>query len=157
MAEKVAFSKGPGSCCGGARPPDPVPSFTGEAKEVIEVRTVVLIFNPFSGPKKNAGHIVETIVVPMFKDASIEVRLLKTQHKAHAIELARTADLTKVDGLLALGGDGTFSEVLTGLKMRTDGARPPLGFLPGGTGNNFCRHYLLDDRAASAVRTVIEA
>jgi diacylglycerol kinase family enzyme len=145
MAEKVVFRST------GRALPEAVPAFSGEANEAIAVRTVVLIFNPFSGPSNNGSQMVETVIAPMLKAANIEVRMMKTEHKAHAIELARTVKIKGVDGLLVLGGDGTFSAVLTGLKLRADGALPPLGLLPGGTGNNFCRHYLIEDRSASAV------
>ena len=66
-----------------------------------------MIFNPFAGPKRNGRRTVEQVVAPMLKAAGIEVDLLATERQGHATELARDANLEKVDALLALGGDGS--------------------------------------------------
>jgi diacylglycerol kinase (ATP) len=119
----------------------------------------VVIFNPFAGPKKNGRKTVEQIVKPMLIAAGIQVELVATERQGHATTLARDASLDGVDAVLALGGDGTLNEVLTGLLTRSDGAieRVALGFLPGGTGNSFCRDYLLDGRPQSfGVRTQVK-
>jgi diacylglycerol kinase (ATP) len=57
----------------------------------------------------------------------------------HAWRLAEAEiDLTKFDGLVAVGGDGTLHEVVNGLLRRKDGLKVPIGFVPNGSGNDTC-------------------
>lgn len=62
-----------------------------------------------------------------------------TARRGHAIELVRNADLGSYDGVAAGGGDGTLFEVVTGWFRNVGGTKPPLGVVPVGTGNAFCR------------------
>lgn len=71
--------------------------------------------------------------------AGIDYTLLRTERPGHAIELARQAGLAGNFPLVAVGGDGTFSEVVNGLMQ----AFPPgttfsgaVGFIPFGTAND---------------------
>lgn len=42
---------------------------------------------------------------------------------------------------MAVGGDGTLHEVVNGLMRRSDKKKIPMGFIPAGTGNDFCRNF----------------
>jgi len=42
---------------------------------------------------------------------------------------------------VAVGGDGTCHEVVNGLMRRADKRKIPMGFIPGGTGNDFCTNF----------------
>lgn len=67
--------------------------------------------------------------------SSYEVRL--TEGRGHATELAARAG--SYDTVLVLGGDGVVHETVNGL-MRLDApARPRMGVLPLGSGNDFAR------------------
>ena len=61
---------------------------------------------------------------------------LETKHRRHAEEYARTIPLAGFDALCAIGGDGTFNEVVNGMLTREDRQRILLGFVAGGTGNS---------------------
>ena len=110
--------------------PPPCSPFSTNASEPIAVKKVAIIFNPFGGHKKGKHHM-DKIVEPMFRDAGIEVVSHPTTHAGHATELARQLPLEGIDGLCALGGDGTLSEVLAGYLSREDGVTTQLGFIPG--------------------------
>ena len=57
----------------------------------------------------------------------------------HAWALAQSEiDLTGLDALIAVGGDGTLHEVVNGLMTRADGRRVPIAFIPNGSGNDTC-------------------
>lgn len=58
-----------------------------------------------------------------------------TEYCAHAIELARELSQKEdCSAIVAVGGDGTFSEVLNGVDVNC-----PVGFIPSGSGNDFIR------------------
>jgi len=57
-----------------------------------------------------------------------------TERIGHAAELAASAD--GYDTIVAVGGDGTVHEVLNGIMTRPANARPVLGLLPTGSGND---------------------
>ena len=65
-------------------------------------------------------------------------RTVYTNAPGHAADIAREAAISgQYDTVIAMGGDGTVSEVATGLR----GTQIPLGILPCGTGNDTCRGY----------------
>lgn len=68
-------------------------------------------------------------------DNSIDYTLYVTNYKGHATEIAR--DVTKNGGtVIAMGGDGTFHDVLNGI---ADLEHTVMGFIPAGRGNDFTR------------------
>jgi YegS/Rv2252/BmrU family lipid kinase len=69
-----------------------------------------------------------------FQDAGVSCDAKVTEAPGHATELAR-ARSREYDAVFTLGGDGTAMEVVTAL---TDHG-PPVGILPGGTGNILVR------------------
>jgi diacylglycerol kinase (ATP) len=78
-----------------------------------------------------------------------------TERPGHATELAR--DLAKAGHktVLVLGGDGTLSEAANGILGLPAAKRPTLGFLPGGTGNDFLRDFAITD-LHSAVHAIAD-
>lgn len=65
-------------------------------------------------------------------------RIARTERRGHAIVLGAEAARAGVARVVVAGGDGTASEVVTG--MLASGAPPPtLGLLPLGTGSDFVR------------------
>ena len=81
-----------------------------------------------------------------------------TRYAGHAAELVRELSREKAD-LLCLGGDGTLSDVVTGLMRVPAGQRPPLGYFPLGTANDVATTLRLpkNDPAAAARRMVESA
>jgi len=45
-------------------------------------------------------------------------------------------DLDRVSALVAVGGDGTFHEVVNGMLQRPDKRRVPIAFIGNGSGND---------------------
>jgi diacylglycerol kinase (ATP) len=60
-----------------------------------------------------------------------------TVYPTHATELARQAGEQGYDMVIAMGGDGTVHEVVNGLMQIPAEARPILGVVPVGSGNDF--------------------
>ena len=83
------------------------------------IKRVVLVYNPVGGRKK-AQRTVDRIVAPMLQEKGIELVLQPTKYAGHAEELGKTLDLSDVDALVGMGGDGTVSDVLTGFMKREE-------------------------------------
>ncbi len=98
------------------------------------------IVNPAAGGGrcgKLAGPALERL-----RASGIELEVEETAKPGHATELARAAQSRGFENFLAVGGDGTAFEIVSGLFPRTDAqGRPALGFLPLGTGNSFLKDF----------------
>lgn len=93
------------------------------------------IVNALSG--KGKGKETAQKIKAVLSEKKIAFRMVFTNAKEHAVELAR--EISKKDdcnGIIAVGGDGTFSEVLNGIDTRV-----PLGLISSGSGNDFMRTF----------------
>jgi YegS/Rv2252/BmrU family lipid kinase len=78
------------------------------------------------------------------READVPHRVLTTEHSGHGRELAREALRDGCRHFLAVGGDGTVSQVLNGLVSGGPGDEcfdVSLGVVPWGTGNDWARQY----------------
>lgn len=76
--------------------------------------------------------------VLMYLKNFIDFDYRETKKPNHAFELIQKADLSKYDGIVCVGGDGTFSEIVNGLLKREDWKKVckiPIGIIPAGTSN----------------------
>jgi len=95
---------------------------------------VLVVLNPTAGRGK-AGRKESQLrrdLTEIFHDKA--VRFAMTERAGHAREIAATVD-GNVSLVIAVGGDGTISQVANGLA----GKEVPMGILPGGTGNDLAR------------------
>lgn len=89
-------------------------------------RNLLVIINPNSG-KKNALKTWED-VSPFFERSKISTKVVATQRTRHAFEVINNTsdeDLARLDGIIIVGGDGLFNEVLNGLLLRRHRAKLP--------------------------------
>ncbi|MEX2152417.1 MAG: YegS/Rv2252/BmrU family lipid kinase [Gemmatimonadaceae bacterium] len=88
--------------------------------------------------------------VRAFEREHVICDLLLTERSGHAAELAR-AHAADYDAVFSLGGDGTAMEVISALAD----AGPPVGILPGGTGNVLVRSLGVPLRVGKAVSALL--
>lgn len=103
----------------------------------VKVNRIWKMLNIIANVKSGRGRGIRNThkVVKYCVNHGIPFALHITNKVGHATELAR--DLTKNGGtIVALGGDGTFHEVLNGI---VDMENTTLGFIPSGRGNDFVR------------------
>ncbi|KAL3869163.1 hypothetical protein ACJMK2_041874 [Sinanodonta woodiana] len=136
---------------------------TGEADQHLRLKDAVdAILNSFHRPKRlvvfvnpNSGHrkgvnIFHNVVKPLFELCDISLKVIETVRPGEPKELLENYDLRLMDGLVAIGGDGMFSECMNGLLLRlqkdaqVDYNNPdaplsastlPIGIIPAGSGN----------------------
>lgn len=88
--------------------------------------------------------------VRAFAAAGVACDVRETERPGHAGELAR-ARAAGYDAVFTLGGDGTAVEVISALAN----AGPPVGVLPGGTGNVLARSLKIPLRVSQAVPALL--
>ena len=109
-------------------------------------RRALLIVNP--GARRAARKSEEAKRALLAE--GVAVRVFFTKAPGHATEIAREHGAS-ADLVFTLGGDGTAMEVITALADRG----PPVGVLPGGTGNILARSLGTPLRIANAARALL--
>jgi len=80
-------------------------------------RPIGIIYNPNSGKKRDLRPLIEK----RLSEHNIAYELLATEKSFDTFRYAYESDLSKYSALLAVGGDGSVSEVLNGMMARPDG------------------------------------
>ncbi|XP_022331400.1 ceramide kinase-like isoform X2 [Crassostrea virginica] len=130
----------------------------GDLKKCLEVQSRIpgithkrfLVFiNPRSG-RKRAVKIYEKRVRPIFDLCGIQTEEFVTSRANEVRDLLMNIDLVSFDGVIAVGGDGIYNEVVSGMadrELRDNGCDPddpesrllklrlPIGIIPAGSGN----------------------
>ncbi|XP_078138205.1 ceramide kinase [Centroberyx gerrardi] len=134
-------------------------------------KSLLVYINPYGG-KRRGKRIYEQKVAPLFRRASISADVIVTEHANHARDHLRTeANLEKYDGVVCVGGDGMFSEILHGLVARTqtdhgvDQNRPNtdlvpsslrIGIIPAGSTDCICFATVgTNDPVTSALHIIV--
>lgn len=109
------------------------------------MRRIAFIVNPISGGKDKKDVLAAIGRYLDLTDCSFEV--LPTRRAGEGTLLAREVE---ADVVVAVGGDGTVSEVARGLL----GSRKILGILPCGSGDGLALHLGISRNPAQAVKTL---
>ncbi len=108
---------------------------------------VLLVVNPICGRGRAAGAARE--LREEFARHGVAAELLTTSYRGHAAELLASAG--RADLVVAVGGDGTLSEVFQALPE----ADVPVGLFPRGTANMLARFLRLPRDAPGAVEVFL--
>jgi len=98
------------------------------------VNPVYVILNPAAG----RGRAVRlwSGCARHLRDAHVYYNVITTRDKSDTIAGARQAVRKGAAAVIAVGGDGTVNDVVTGLMREPGGDDLPLGIVPAGTGND---------------------
>jgi diacylglycerol kinase (ATP) len=110
------------------------------------IRRVLMIVNPAA----RRGHSSVAIATRAFTSLRITCDTVVTRSRGHAGEVAAGSG-SGYDAVFALGGDGTAVEVIAALAP----SGPPVGVLPGGTGNLLARALGIPLNVSRAVAALV--
>lgn len=113
----------------------------------LDIRRALLIVNPASRTGSRSLRKAEAA----FRDMGVHCDTRTTESPGHGAELARKL-ASGYDAVFTLGGDGTAIEVIGALAN----TGPPVGVLPGGTGNIVARTLRTPLNSGRAVRALLE-
>lgn len=131
---------------------------------------LLVYINPFGG-KRQGKRIYEQKVAPLFSLASISTDVIVTERANHARDNIFEVNLEKYDGVVCVGGDGMFSELMHGLLGRTqkesgidqNNPQAPLvqcnlriGIIPAGSTDCICYATVgINDPVTSALHIIV--
>ena len=104
---------------------------------------LLFIYNPHAGRGQVRGKLGG--ILNAFTKAGCLVTVYPTQGPGDASRAAREL-APQFDRVACSGGDGTLHEVVAGLMELPEGSRPPVGYLPAGTTNDYARNLNLPKR-----------
>lgn len=111
-----------------------------------------IIYNPTSGRELFRKHLPE--VLERMEKAGYETSCHATTCEGDAIQAARTAVERDFDLVIAVGGDGTLNEVVSGIAKFQK--RPKVGLIPMGTTNDFARAVQIPRDVTKAVDIILK-
>lgn len=115
------------------------------------MKKMLFIVNPYAGTRK--ANKVLTEIITIFNRGGYDVSVYMTAGAGDAAQMAERK-AKEVDIVVCCGGDGTFSEALSGV-MRS-GADVPLGYIPAGSTNDFAISLRLSTDLLQAARDIVE-
>ena len=118
----------------------------------MEQKKLMMIVNPKAGRNKPRGPLFDAASV--FCRAGYLLSIRSTGAAGEAAEIA-AAEGAGFDAVVAVGGDGTLNEVVSGL-MRLEN-RPPLGYLAQGSTNDFASSLHIANKPAAAAAAIAQA
>ena len=112
------------------------------------------IVNPNS--RSGAGKKIWDLLKKELDSRKVSYQVFMTRYMGHAVQLSQKASslgtAEKPAYLIAVGGDGTIQEVLTGIE---DFDRVIFGYIPTGSGNDFCRGMSLPKDPGQALEVIL--
>ncbi|EEB20397.1 Ceramide kinase, putative [Pediculus humanus corporis] len=80
-------------------------------------KNFLVFINPFCGKQKGV-EIYNKTVKPILELAKVDATVIVTEHNMHCRDVILSKDIKKFDGVMAVGGDGTISEIINSLIIR---------------------------------------
>lgn len=114
------------------------------------MKNLLFIYNPHAG--KGTVRTRLSNILDAFTAVGWLVTAYPTQGRGDAVKIARELS-PDYDRIACSGGDGTLHEVIEGLMGLPESARPPIGYIPAGTTNDFARNLSLPRGMEKMART----
>lgn len=112
-------------------------------------KTLLLIVNPRAGRTRSMDPMFHAVA--HFSEMGYLVSVRCTTHPGHAAELVEQEG-ANFDRIVCFGGDGTLNETVRGAMTLQD--PPPIGYIPGGSTNDFAASLSLPADPVEAARQI---
>ncbi|XP_049834639.1 acylglycerol kinase, mitochondrial [Schistocerca gregaria] len=117
-------------------------------------KKIVVILNPVAN-KRKAKKNFEKYCAPLLNLAGVFVDVMQTESVGHACNIIEKID-ARTDAVVVAGGDGTLSEVVTGMLRNGNAVNYPVGVIPLGQTNTLAKS-LFYDSDTNVVKHIAEA
>ncbi len=117
---------------------------------VLIMKKMLFLINPVSGKLVLNDSLME--VVEVFSQGDYEINLRLTKSREDMTEAAKTAE--DYDIVVCCGGDGTLN-IVAGAVFEA-GVDTLIGYIPGGTTNDFANSRRIDTVAVGAAKQIVE-
>ena len=114
-----------------------------------------LIYNPTARSGRSKTDF--NMIVERLRGKDIDFEYTLTKKKDEAIDIARGITNDRASVVVAVGGDGTMGEVITGIIQQPKDKQPILGVLHIGTSPDFPRYHGIPIPPAAAVDFLLKA
>ncbi|MBQ7580905.1 MAG: YegS/Rv2252/BmrU family lipid kinase [Clostridia bacterium] len=114
-------------------------------------KTLVII-NPKAGKMKTKGQLLN--ITDELSVGGNEVTFYTTKGRGDGTSLAENLG-REFDTVICRGGDGTLNEVVNGLMKIEKEKRPPLGYVPSGSTNDFARSLNISSNPKKCVNHLL--
>lgn len=118
----------------GVHRPKFAPIFTQPGQQRGMPAKVHLLVNPYAGKRKGAA-IAEQVKTRL-EQAGVEVSVTQSAYSGHLVTLASALVVGENEPIVAVGGDGTLCEVISGRMLLNLDQRQTFAIVPAGTGNS---------------------
>lgn len=116
-------------------------------------KKLLFIVNPRAGKTKSFAPLYEAIAV--YCEAGYSVYLRQTRRRGDATAFAEAYG-AKADVVVCHGGDGTLNETINGLMRIPPQQRPQVGYLPGGSTNDFAASLNISSDPVAAAQSSMQ-
>lgn len=115
-----------------------------------------VIVNPNAGKRK--GQHDWLTIASLLTEAGIGFINIFTEHRDHAMTLARKYICKGFKHIIVVGGDGTLNEVVNGIftQSHIQPSEITLAMIPVGTGNDWCRMYNIPSDYKAAIAAIVK-
>jgi len=101
----------------------------------------IIFANPYSGIKNAVG--ISNKVIDYINNSNISTELYISTRKNEFLEMISKRDISNIDAVIGIGGDGTVSEIINGLLLNEDyNENIKIGHIPSGSGNGLIKSML---------------
>lgn len=114
------------------------------------MKKLLFVFNPNSGKGQIRNYMVD--IIKTFSDGGYEITVYPTKAPRDAYEYIR-ANEGLYDVIACSGGDGTLNETVAAVMEY--GVKPPVGYIPSGTTNDFARSLKIPRSMEEAAKNIV--
>lgn len=115
-------------------------------------KTLLFVYNPMAGKAQITGYLSK--IINTFTRAGYLVTARPTLGPGDGTEVIRSM-AAGYDLVVCSGGDGTLSETVTGLMALEQGKRPPIGYIPAGSTNDFASTLGISKDMSEAAEMIV--